>query len=119
MCPYARFQSAMFDRDTLIIAYDRERGEPRGARLRKTDRANAGLGHCIDCNICVQVCPTGIDIRQGLQYECIGSGLCVDACDTVMQKMAYPPGLIRYDTQNGMHPAQIVSLPRTDLGFRA
>ena len=102
MCPYARFQSAMFDRDTLIIAYDRERGEPRGARLRKTDRANAGLGHCIDCNICVQVCPTGIDIRKGLQYECIGCAACVDGCDQVMDKMGYPRGLIRYASENAL-----------------
>jgi cytochrome c oxidase accessory protein FixG len=102
MCPYARFQSAMFDRDTLIIAYDRERGEPRGARLRKTDPANAGLGHCIDCNICVQVCPTGIDIRKGLQYECIGCAACVDGCDQVMDKMGYPRGLIRYASENAL-----------------
>ena len=102
MCPYARFQSAMFDRDTLIIAYDRERGEPRGARSRKTDPANAGLGHCIDCNICVQVCPTGIDIRKGLQYECIGCAACVDGCDQVMDRMGYPRGLIRYASENAL-----------------
>jgi cytochrome c oxidase accessory protein FixG len=102
MCPYARFQSAMFDRDTLIIAYDRERGEPRGARSRKADHASAGLGHCIDCNICVQVCPTGIDIRKGLQYECIGCAACVDGCDQVMDKMGYPRGLIRYASENAL-----------------
>ena len=102
MCPYARFQSAMFDKDTLIISYDSERGEPRGSRGRKTDLKLAQLGHCIDCDLCVQVCPTGIDIRKGLQYECIGCAACVDVCDGVMDKMQYPRGLIRYDTQNGM-----------------
>lgn len=100
MCPYARFQSAMFDRDTLIVSYDAARGEPRGARGKQHERN--GLGDCIDCTLCVQVCPTGIDIRDGLQYECIGCGLCVDACNTVMDKMDYPRGLIRYATQNGL-----------------
>ncbi|MBO9652081.1 MAG: cytochrome c oxidase accessory protein CcoG [Variovorax sp.] len=102
MCPYARFQSAMFDRDTLIVSYDTERGEPRGVRAKGTDARAQGRGDCIDCSLCVQVCPTGIDIRQGLQYECIGCGLCVDACNTVMDKLAAPRGLIRYATQNGM-----------------
>ena len=102
MCPYARFQSAMFDKDTLIISYDAERGEPRGTRGRKTDLAASNLGSCIDCGLCVQVCPTGIDIRKGLQYECIGCAACIDVCDGVMDKMQYPRGLIRYDTQNGM-----------------
>ena len=81
MCPYARFQSAMFDKDTLIISYDEARGEPRGARRRGTARTRQGLGDCIDCTLCVQVCPTGIDIRQGLQYECIACAACIDACD--------------------------------------
>ncbi|MFO1272013.1 MAG: cytochrome c oxidase accessory protein CcoG [Rubrivivax sp.] len=102
MCPYARFQSAMFDKDTLIITYDAGRGEPRGARSRKADPAALGLGSCTDCNLCVQVCPTGIDIRKGLQYECIGCAGCIDACDGVMEKMGYAKGLVRYDTQNGM-----------------
>ena len=102
MCPYARFQSAMFDRDTLIVGYDSERGEPRGTRGRSTDLQAANLGHCIDCGLCVQVCPTGIDIRKGLQYECIGCAACIDVCDGVMDKMHYPRGLIRYDTQNGL-----------------
>ena len=102
MCPYARFQSAMFDKDTLIIGYDSERGEPRGARGRKADPAQMGLGTCIDCSLCVQVCPTGIDIRKGLQYECIGCAACIDVCDSVMDKMSYPRGLIRYATQNGI-----------------
>jgi cytochrome c oxidase accessory protein FixG len=102
MCPYARFQSAMFDRDTLIISYDTGRGEPRGTRGRKADLDSAQLGHCIDCGLCVQVCPTGIDIRKGLQYECIGCAACIDVCNGVMDKMQYPRGLIRYDTLNGM-----------------
>ena len=102
MCPYARFQSAMFDRDTLIVSYDSERGEPRGARSRKAEVATLALGACIDCTLCVQVCPTGIDIRQGLQYECIGCAACADVCDTVMDKMRYPRGLIRFTTQNAM-----------------
>jgi cytochrome c oxidase accessory protein FixG len=102
MCPYARFQSAMFDRDTLIIAYDRERGEPRGARSRKADPAKLGLGSCVDCNVCVQVCPTGIDIRKGLQYECIGCAACIDGCDQVMEKMGYAKGLIRYASENAL-----------------
>jgi cytochrome c oxidase accessory protein FixG len=102
MCPYARFQSAMFDKDTLIVTYDTERGEPRGARSRKADPATLNLGACVDCSLCVQVCPTGIDIRKGLQYECIGCGVCVDACDTVMDKMGYARGLIKYSTDNAM-----------------
>jgi cytochrome c oxidase accessory protein FixG len=102
MCPYARFQSAMFDKDTMIISYDAERGDPRGTRGRKTDLKAANLGHCIDCGLCVQVCPTGIDIRKGLQYECIGCAACIDVCDGVMDKMQYPRGLVRYATLNGM-----------------
>ena len=102
MCPYARFQSAMFDPDTLIVTYDVARGEPRGPRIKTIDYKAKGLGDCIDCTLCVQVCPVGIDIRDGLQYECIGCGLCVDACNTVMDKMHYPRGLIRFSTQNGV-----------------
>ncbi|HEX7558569.1 MAG TPA: cytochrome c oxidase accessory protein CcoG [Usitatibacter sp.] len=102
MCPYARFQSAMFDTDTLIITYDAARGEPRGGRARGVDPRSRGLGDCVDCNICVQVCPTGIDIRQGLQYECIGCAACIDGCNQVMKKMSYAPGLIRYSTQNAL-----------------
>jgi cytochrome c oxidase accessory protein FixG len=102
MCPYARFQGVMFDPDTLIITYDRERGEPRGARNRTVDYKAKGLGDCVDCGICVQVCPTGIDIRNGLQYECIGCAACVDGCDQVMSKMGYPKGLIRYSTENAV-----------------
>ncbi|CAA0087868.1 Uncharacterised protein [Halioglobus japonicus] len=99
MCPYARFQSVMFDQDTLIVSYDESRGEPRGSRKRDADPAALGLGDCVDCELCVQVCPTGIDIRHGLQYECIGCALCVDACDSVMDKMSYPRGLIRYTSE--------------------
>ncbi|APW40572.1 cytochrome c oxidase accessory protein CcoG [Rhodoferax koreense] len=117
MCPYARFQGAMFDRDTLIVSYDVARGEPRG--LAKKGEPAPGYGDCIDCDLCVQVCPTGIDIRNGSQYECIGCGLCVDACNTVMQRIKKPAGLVRYATQNGMAgrwtPAQVwrrVARPR-------
>ncbi len=102
MCPYARFQSAMFDKDTLVVSYDEERGEPRGSRSRHTDHRGKGLGDCIDCGLCVQVCPTGIDIRKGLQYECIGCAACVDVCNEVMDKMAYPRGLVRYATENSL-----------------
>jgi cytochrome c oxidase accessory protein FixG len=102
MCPYARFQSAMFDHDTLVISYDQSRGDPRGTRARSADLQTLGMGDCIDCGLCVQVCPTGIDIRKGLQYECIGCAACIDVCNGVMDKMHYQPGLIRYATQNGM-----------------
>jgi cytochrome c oxidase accessory protein FixG len=105
MCPYARFQSAMFDKDTMVIGYDTARGEPRGSRPRSMPHikiAEAGKGDCIDCTLCVQVCPTGIDIRKGLQYECIGCAACIDVCDGVMDRMDYPRGLIRYATQNGI-----------------
>jgi cytochrome c oxidase accessory protein FixG len=105
MCPYARFQSAMFDRDTLTVTYDLERGEGRGSRPRSDTPAQyhaKGLGDCIDCGLCVQVCPTGIDIRNGLQYECISCAACIDVCDSVMDKMHYPHGLIRNSTENAM-----------------
>lgn len=100
MCPYARFQSVMFDRDTLIVSYDPKRGEQRGSRKRDADPKELGLGDCIDCELCVQVCPTGIDIRNGLQYECIGCALCIDACNSVMDKMSYPRGLISYTSEH-------------------
>ncbi len=102
ICPYARFQFVMLDPDTLIIAYDTQRGDPRGARPKGTDPKAAGLGDCVDCGICVQVCPTGIDIREGLQNECIGCAACIDACDQVMDKLNYPRGLIRYSTENAI-----------------
>ena len=104
MCPYARFQSAMFDEDTLIISYDTERGEPRGARKKNMTEAQlADMGDCINCTQCVQVCPVGIDIRDGLQYECLGCAACSDACDEIMDKMNYPRGLIRYTTEAALH----------------
>jgi cytochrome c oxidase accessory protein FixG len=118
MCPYARFQSVMFDRDTLVITYDGGRGEPRGPRSRKLDAKAAGLGHCVDCNVCVQVCPTGIDIRKGLQYECIGCAACIDGCNQVMDRMGYPRGLIRYTTENALASGQEVALTWRTL-FRA
>ena len=102
MCPYARFQSAMFDRDTLIVSYDTARGDPRGKRAKHEDYKAAGKGDCIDCGVCVEVCPTGIDIRDGLQYECIGCGLCADACNGIMDKMSYPRGLVRYTSINAL-----------------
>lgn len=114
MCPYARFQGAMFDKDSLIISYDEARGEPRGGRKRNVDPKDVGLGDCIDCTMCVQVCPTGIDIRDGLQYECIACAACIDACDSVMDKMNYPRGLVRYSTEHALHskPYKLVR-PRT------
>jgi cytochrome c oxidase accessory protein FixG len=119
MCPYARFQGAMFDRDTLVITYDEQRGEPRGARRRGTDPRAQGpgkmaQGDCIDCTLCVQVCPTGIDIRKGLQIECIACAACIDVCDDVMDKMGSPRGLIRYTTQHALeHKPTKVLRPRT------
>jgi cytochrome c oxidase accessory protein FixG len=116
MCPYARFQGAMFDRDTLIISYDEARGEPRGGRKRGVAPATLGLGDCVDCMACVQVCPTGIDIRNGLQVGCIACAACIDACDTVMDKLNYPLGLIRYTTENALagKPVRVLR-PRTLL----
>ncbi|WP_353155224.1 cytochrome c oxidase accessory protein CcoG [Herminiimonas fonticola] len=102
MCPYARFQSSMFDKDSLIITYDQKRGEPRGMPNKNADEADKKLGDCIDCTMCVQVCPVGIDIRDGLQYECIGCAACVDACNSVMDKVGSPRGLIRYSTDNAL-----------------
>ncbi|MBV1907194.1 MAG: cytochrome c oxidase accessory protein CcoG [Pseudomonadales bacterium] len=107
MCPYARFQSAMFDEDTLVVSYNDVRGDPRGSRKRgqakqSSDSRNA-LGDCIDCQLCVQVCPTGIDIREGLQYQCISCAACIDACDQVMEKMGYATRLISYTTERVLH----------------
>jgi len=115
MCPYARFQSAMFDRDTLIVSYDARRGEPRGALSRKAAVQASGKGDCIDCRMCVQVCPTGIDIREGLQYECIGCAACVDACNSVMRKIGQPEGLVRYSTENALQG----NLSDSEVGKRA
>lgn len=113
MCPYARFQGVMFDPDTLIITYDPARGEPRGARKKQPDSQGERQGDCVDCGLCVVVCPTGIDIRKGQQYECIGCGACIDACDPVMDKLSRPRGLIRYTTENALAkklpPQEIIS----------
>jgi cytochrome c oxidase accessory protein FixG len=102
MCPYARFQSVMFDQDTLVVSYDPRRGESRGPRKHDADYKAEGLGDCIDCKMCVHVCPTGIDIRDGLQIECIGCAACIDACDSIMDKMNYPKGLISYTTEHNL-----------------
>jgi cytochrome c oxidase accessory protein FixG len=99
MCPYARFQSVMFDRDTLVISYDAARGDARGSRKKEDNPKDLGLGDCIDCYMCVQVCPTGIDIRDGLQMDCIGCAACIDACDEVMDKMGYARGLVSYTSE--------------------
>jgi len=117
MCPYARFQSAMFDKDTLTVAYDNDRGESRGARKRKQDPKELGLGDCIDCNLCVEVCPTGIDIRNGLQYECINCGSCVDACSSVMTRMKYDQGLIRYTTEHELEGKKVHFIRAKLIGY--
>ncbi|MDZ7784882.1 MAG: cytochrome c oxidase accessory protein CcoG [Halioglobus sp.] len=117
MCPYARFQSVMFDKDTLIVSYDPNRGEPRGSRKRTVDPAQLGLGDCVDDELCVQVCPTGIDIRDGLQYECIGCALCIDACNSVMDKMGYPRGLVRYTSERELEGGNTHWLRPRVLGY--
>ena len=118
ICPYARFQSAMFDKDTFTVSYDEKRGENRGPRSRKDkDYQARGLGDCIDCNLCVHVCPTGIDIRNGLQYECINCGACIDACDDTMNKMGYPTGLIRYTTEHSLNGKPTKILRPKLLGY--
>lgn len=119
MCPYARFQSVMFDKDTLAIAYDASRGESSGARKRGVEPAQAGLGDCIDCTMCVQVCPTGIDIRDGLQMECIGCAACVDACDSVMDKMGYARGLVRYTSEHELQGGKTQLLRPRLIGYAA
>lgn len=117
MCPYARFQSAMFDKDTLTVTYDYNRGESRGPRSRKQDPKKLELGDCIDCNLCVHVCPTGIDIRNGLQYECINCGACVDACDGVMDRMNYDRGLIRYTTEHELEGKKVHIIRPKLIGY--
>jgi cytochrome c oxidase accessory protein FixG len=119
MCPYSRFQSVMFDRDTLTIAYDAARGEPRGARRKDSDARAQGLGDCIDCTLCVQVCPTGIDIRDGLQLECIGCAACIDACDEVMDKLGYARGLVRYGSERELAGGRTRWLRPRLLGYVA
>jgi len=115
MCPYGRFQSSMVDEDTLLINYDRARGETRGARKRGVDPAASGLGDCIDCQVCVQVCPTGIDIRNGLQMECIGCAACIDACDDIMEKMGYQTGLISYTSERALNGGKAARVLRPRL----
>lgn len=120
MCPYARFQSVMFDEDTLMVAYDKNRGEKRGPRSRKMTQdklKEKGLGDCVDCNLCVQVCPTGIDIRNGLQYECINCGACVDACNGVMDKMNYDKGLISFTSEHALQGKKVKMLRPKILGY--
>ncbi|MAM86744.1 MAG: cytochrome c oxidase accessory protein CcoG [unclassified Hahellaceae] len=117
MCPYARFQSVMFDQDTLTVAYDPVRGEPRSGRKKSLDHKAVGLGDCIDCGMCVQVCPTGIDIRDGLQYECIGCAKCIDACDNIMDRMGYDPGLIRYATERELNGKQSRLIRARTIGY--
>lgn len=122
MCPYARFQSVMFDQDTLIVSYDTQRGEGekgRGPRKKNTDYKADGLGDCIDCSLCVQVCPTGIDIRDGLQYQCIGCALCIDACDSIMDKMGYEPGLVRYTTEHELQGGKTHIMRPRLIGYAA
>ena len=119
MCPYARFQSVMFDKDTLTISYDFARGEHRGPRKRDVAPAAVGLGDCIDCQLCVQVCPTGIDIRDGLQMECIGCAACIDACDSIMDKMGYAPGLISYTSEHELQGGKTRLLRPRLIGYTA
>ncbi|SFX53711.1 cytochrome c oxidase accessory protein CcoG [Pseudomonas sp. NFACC36] len=119
MCPYARFQSVMFDKDTLTISYDSARGEIRGPRKRDVKPANIGLGDCIDCQMCVQVCPTGIDIRDGLQMECIGCAACIDACDSIMDRMGYARGLIKYTSEHQLQGGKTHLLRPRLVGYTA
>ena len=119
MCPYARFQSVMFDKDTLTISYDAARGENRGPRKRDAKPADVGLGDCIDCQLCVQVCPTGIDIRDGLQMECIGCAACIDACDSIMDKMGYARGLVSYTSEHQLQGGSIQLLRPRLIGYSA
>ncbi|OYU08460.1 MAG: cytochrome c oxidase accessory protein CcoG [Pseudomonas sp. PGPPP1] len=119
MCPYARFQSVMFDKDTLTISYDAARGEKRGPRKREVKPAAVGLGDCIDCQLCVQVCPTGIDIRDGLQMECIGCAACIDACDSIMDKMGYARGLVSYTSEHQLQGGKTHLLRPRLIGYSA
>ncbi|MDE1528599.1 cytochrome c oxidase accessory protein CcoG [Pseudomonas carnis] len=119
MCPYARFQSVMFDKDTLTISYDTTRGEHRGPRKRDVQPAKVGLGDCIDCQLCVQVCPTGIDIRDGLQMECIGCAACIDACDSIMDKMGYARGLVSYTSEHQLQGGKTHLLRPRLIGYSA
>ncbi|MBK8750711.1 cytochrome c oxidase accessory protein CcoG [Candidatus Contendibacter odensensis] len=124
MCPYARFQSAMFDHDTLIISYDERRGEGTQSRTKlgkglktRDERQTQGVGDCIDCGYCVQVCPVGIDIRNGLQYQCISCALCIDACDTIMDNLQWPRGLIRYTSEKALNGKKTQLLKPKTIGY--
>ena len=117
MCPYSRFQSVMFDADTLVVSYDTARGEQRGARRKDANPHAEGLGDCIDCTLCVQVCPTGIDIRDGLQLDCLSCGACIDACDSVMDKMGYARGLVRYTSERALEGDQTRLLRPRLIGY--
>ncbi|WP_124423473.1 cytochrome c oxidase accessory protein CcoG [Pseudomonas orientalis] len=119
MCPYARFQSVMFDKDTLAVSYDAARGERRGPRRREVKSADVGLGDCIDCQLCVQVCPTGIDIRDGLQMACIGCAACIDACDSIMDKMGYARGLVSYTSEHQLQGGKTRLLRPRLIGYSA
>ncbi|WP_313519705.1 cytochrome c oxidase accessory protein CcoG [Pseudomonas sp.] len=119
MCPYSRFQSVMFDADTLVVTYDAARGENRGPRRKDVDPRSTGLGDCIDCTICVQVCPTGIDIRDGLQLDCLSCGACIDACDSVMDKMGYARGLVRYSSERALAGGRTRLLRPRLIGYAA
>ncbi|MEW6999040.1 cytochrome c oxidase accessory protein CcoG [Colwelliaceae bacterium BS250] len=117
MCPYSRFQSAMFDSNTLVVAYDEQRGENRGRRKRGQDPKELDLGDCVDCNLCVEVCPVGIDIRNGLQYECIDCGACIDACDQTMKAFNYDTGLISYTSENALKGKKVKLLRPKIIGY--
>lgn len=124
MCPYARFQAVMFDTDTLIIAYDEKRGErekgrqkPAKGLMSSAERDNANVGDCIDCGYCVQVCPTGIDIRNGMQYQCTSCALCIDACNTIMSSINFPQGLIRYSSQNALEGRKTNLFKLKNIGY--
>ncbi|HHX06556.1 MAG TPA: cytochrome c oxidase accessory protein CcoG, partial [Pseudomonas sp.] len=119
MCPYSRFQSVMFDDSTLLVSYDAQRGENRGARKKSHDPKALNLGDCIDCTLCVQVCPTGIDIRDGLQLACISCGACVDVCNNVMQHMGYAPNLISYTSERALVGQSTQWLRPRLLGYAA
>lgn len=112
MCPYARFQAVMYTKKTLVVSYDQERGEQRGKRKVNADLSAKGLGDCVDCSVCVQVCPVDIDIRDGMQYACIDCGLCADACDTVMDKMGYQKGLIKFSNESGDNSKALFNTPK-------
>jgi cytochrome c oxidase accessory protein FixG len=124
MCPYARFQSAMFDHDTLIISYDERRGEGAQGRTKlgkglktRDERQAQGVGDCIDCGYCVQVCPVGIDIRNGLQYQCISCALCIDACDTIMDNLQWPRGLISYTSEKALNGKKTQLVKPKTIGY--